>query len=362
MPHKAYYLQQCVIQGRAWGPVHASMTPLDRRSLLCRRSAAGAPWLADARSSAVLTELTSVQGAAWLPEQTREAFQSLNAMHSRRDTTRCKPWKGESVALSGRCAIQKPPIALLPAWDALPPWSSPRQRCSGSPGSCCPILIRLSWITCFALRLRLEELRLRHLVNAMLGYAHRVLSLETLLSAPPLIDEPNIFFFLVRFTSGSLSSGCYIFRAKSSVLILGAAIRQALSRLPSGTNHIRYISSAAAMSGFYSDIKASSGTYKFYGNGEWKESTSGKSVSILNPTSNEAVYQVQGRSLPIVCTVFSFHGAMHLGSCTAACKECHSIMHVRAVMPFRRGGILTISNAHTMHARYAILLFFYHSI
>lgn len=48
------------------------------------------------------------------------------------------------------------------------------------------------------------------------------------------------------------------------------------------------------MSGFYSDIKASSGVYKFYVNGEWKESTSGKSVSILNPTSNQAVYQVQG--------------------------------------------------------------------
>ena len=48
------------------------------------------------------------------------------------------------------------------------------------------------------------------------------------------------------------------------------------------------------MTGFYDEIKASSGMYKFYGNGEWKESTSGKGVSILNPTSNEAVYQVQG--------------------------------------------------------------------
>ena len=48
------------------------------------------------------------------------------------------------------------------------------------------------------------------------------------------------------------------------------------------------------MTGFYDEIKASSGMYKFYGNGEWKESTSGKGVSILNPTSNEAAYQVQG--------------------------------------------------------------------
>ena len=48
------------------------------------------------------------------------------------------------------------------------------------------------------------------------------------------------------------------------------------------------------MSGFYDEIKASSGTYKYYVNGEWKESTSDKSVGILNPTSNETVYKVQG--------------------------------------------------------------------
>ena len=48
------------------------------------------------------------------------------------------------------------------------------------------------------------------------------------------------------------------------------------------------------MTGFYDEIKASSGMYKFYSNGEWMESTSGKGVSILNPTSNESVYQVQG--------------------------------------------------------------------
>ncbi len=48
------------------------------------------------------------------------------------------------------------------------------------------------------------------------------------------------------------------------------------------------------MTGFYDEIKASSGMYKFYSNGEWMESTSGKGVSILNPASNESVYQVQG--------------------------------------------------------------------
>ena len=45
---------------------------------------------------------------------------------------------------------------------------------------------------------------------------------------------------------------------------------------------------------FYSDILASSGSYKFYLNGEWKESTSGKTVAILNPATNQTAYTVQG--------------------------------------------------------------------
>ena len=45
---------------------------------------------------------------------------------------------------------------------------------------------------------------------------------------------------------------------------------------------------------FYKDIVASSGAYKYYVNGEWKESTSGKTVPILNPSTNQAAYKVQG--------------------------------------------------------------------
>ncbi|CAK0773666.1 hypothetical protein CVIRNUC_004089 [Coccomyxa viridis] len=58
------------------------------------------------------------------------------------------------------------------------------------------------------------------------------------------------------------------------------------------------------MSGFYDEIKASSGTYKYYVNGEWKESTSDKSVGILNPTSNETVYKVQACTQKEVDSVF----------------------------------------------------------
>lgn len=51
------------------------------------------------------------------------------------------------------------------------------------------------------------------------------------------------------------------------------------------------------MSGFYSEIVASSGIYKYYVNGEWKESSSGRSVGVLNPTTNKTDYKVQGGSL-----------------------------------------------------------------
>mmetsp|Transcript_20634 Transcript_20634/g.62151 ORF Transcript_20634/g.62151 Transcript_20634/m.62151 type:complete len:496 (+) Transcript_20634:132-1619(+) len=47
------------------------------------------------------------------------------------------------------------------------------------------------------------------------------------------------------------------------------------------------------MADFTSEITCSNGAYKYYVNGEWKESTSGKTVGILNPQDNKAVYQVQ---------------------------------------------------------------------
>ena len=46
---------------------------------------------------------------------------------------------------------------------------------------------------------------------------------------------------------------------------------------------------------FYDEIKAPGGAYKFYVNGEWKESASGKTQAILNPSNNQPVYQVQGK-------------------------------------------------------------------
>lgn len=34
--------------------------------------------------------------------------------------------------------------------------------------------------------------------------------------------------------------------------------------------------------------------YKYYTNGEWRKSASGKSVSVINPTTRKPQYKVQG--------------------------------------------------------------------
>ena len=52
------------------------------------------------------------------------------------------------------------------------------------------------------------------------------------------------------------------------------------------------------MTGFYSEIvSSSSGAYKAFIDGEWRESTSGKTVAISNPTTEAVAFTVQGSSL-----------------------------------------------------------------
>lgn len=49
-----------------------------------------------------------------------------------------------------------------------------------------------------------------------------------------------------------------------------------------------------ALTTFYDEIKSSENVFKFYVNGEWRESTSGKTVSVLNPSkANEETFKVQ---------------------------------------------------------------------
>ena len=50
------------------------------------------------------------------------------------------------------------------------------------------------------------------------------------------------------------------------------------------------------MTGFYSEIISASGAYKAFIDGEWRESTSGKTVSISNPTTEATAFTVQGKN------------------------------------------------------------------
>ena len=46
-------------------------------------------------------------------------------------------------------------------------------------------------------------------------------------------------------------------------------------------------------SDFYNEIKAANGVYKWHVNGAWQESASGKTVSVVNPSTRATCYQVQ---------------------------------------------------------------------
>eukprot|EP00884_Botryococcus_braunii_P015218 jgi/Botrbrau1/237/Bobra.0022s0213.1 len=58
------------------------------------------------------------------------------------------------------------------------------------------------------------------------------------------------------------------------------------------------------MAAFYKDLVAGDGSYKYFIDNEWKVSTSGKTVGIINPTSNEVTYKVQACTQAEVDAVF----------------------------------------------------------
>lgn len=49
----------------------------------------------------------------------------------------------------------------------------------------------------------------------------------------------------------------------------------------------------------YAEIKASDGVFKYYCNGQWLQSSSGKSVPVICPTTQESVFSVQGGCLRV---------------------------------------------------------------
>lgn len=75
------------------------------------------------------------------------------------------------------------------------------------------------------------------------------------------------------------------------------------------------------MTGFYDEIVAKSGVYKYYGNGKWKESSSGKTVGVINPSTLKKDFQVQGTSCDLTAS-----GSVRLTFCdlsvsSAACSQ-----------------------------------------
>jgi len=59
-----------------------------------------------------------------------------------------------------------------------------------------------------------------------------------------------------------------------------------------GKNQVRGCS--CNMAGFFKEILASNGAFKFYMNGQWKESDSGIHVDIINPFTLLKQYKIQG--------------------------------------------------------------------
>lgn len=49
-----------------------------------------------------------------------------------------------------------------------------------------------------------------------------------------------------------------------------------------------------AGSGVFKEIIDEDGVYKFYFDGEWRKTSSGKTVPIINPTTRETHFRVQG--------------------------------------------------------------------
>ena len=63
----------------------------------------------------------------------------------------------------------------------------------------------------------------------------------------------------------------------------------------------RLASTMSAMShssgAFYAEIAAASGVFKFYVDGQWRESESGKAVGNTNPSTRQLAYNVQGEGM-----------------------------------------------------------------
>jgi len=84
---------------------------------------------------------------------------------------------------------------------------------------------------------------------------------------------------------------------------------------------------------FYNEIRGASGVYKYYVDGEWRESKSGKSVAISNPSNQQAAYQVQACTQDEVNELFdAARAAQKQWARTPLWKRAEILHKVAAVM------------------------------
>lgn len=123
-----------------------------------------------------------------------------------------------------------------------------------------------------------------------------------------------------RFSSSSLSFPCYpsIYKSIHPSFYLSACLQRAVEIVQrereewSGSGGTMFFSSAVGSETFKELLDGD--TYKFYSNGEWQVSTSGKSIGVLNPTTLKLQFKVQGlwasiTHLPIIS--LPMHDSQH---------------------------------------------------
>eukprot|EP00878_Enallax_costatus_P004140 GHUV01004369.1.p1 GENE.GHUV01004369.1~~GHUV01004369.1.p1 ORF type:complete len:552 (+),score=134.00 GHUV01004369.1:170-1657(+) len=87
------------------------------------------------------------------------------------------------------------------------------------------------------------------------------------------------------------------------------------------------------MTDFYSDIKAQSGAYKYFCNGQWLESTSGKTVPVVNPSTLKKDFQVQACTQEEVNKIFAAaKAAQQSWAKTPLWKRAEYLHKVAAIM------------------------------
>ena len=73
----------------------------------------------------------------------------------------------------------------------------------------------------------------------------------------------------------------------------------------------------------FQEVAGAKGAFKFYIDGQWKESESGDTVSVLNPQTNEEAFKVQScTQVRAHVPAFARHASPQCGSTASACFAC----------------------------------------